>query len=238
MHWCETLSCTYKYFLDWQTLIAGLIAIGAAFIGGQFIHKQIRASERLEENRRRRKFAAARSVLPLALSALSDYARRCAVALKAIYAQRDDESILKQINLPEFPSLPGAIIEDLRVMIEFGDDALYDVLATLLEELQVQTARLNDLWGELRTPGERSTTVSNIVDYILDTAFIYARAAALFDFARRKSEAIPGDPSYEQIMSALNQTGFLDEEFDRIREAAGRQFGARLGPAETVSPSR
>jgi hypothetical protein len=32
MYWCETMACTYKFFLDWQTLIAGGLALLGAWI--------------------------------------------------------------------------------------------------------------------------------------------------------------------------------------------------------------
>ena len=73
---------------EWQILIAGMVALAAAFVGGAYITEQIRtlnsqvnrqieASQNLEDERRHRKFAAARAVLPLTLSNLCEYAARC-----------------------------------------------------------------------------------------------------------------------------------------------------------------
>src|SRR5690348_4056090 len=44
-----------KWFHDWQTLVAGTLAIIAAFIGGAFINAQIQQSERHEQERIRRR---------------------------------------------------------------------------------------------------------------------------------------------------------------------------------------
>ncbi len=80
---------------EWQILIAGMIALTAAFVGGAYITEQIRAlnsqvnrqfeaSQNLENERRLRKFAAARAVLPLTLSNLCEYSSRCGAALKTM----------------------------------------------------------------------------------------------------------------------------------------------------------
>ena len=222
---------------QWQTLIAGSFAILAALIGGGFlntqiqasealVNKQIRASEDLENVRRCRKFAAARAVLPLTLSSLCEYARRSAVALKKILGQRRGELILGEINLPEFPSLPTEVIKELREVIEFGDDKISEAIESLLREIQVQAARLNNLWQEKSAPEKKNTSVVDVEEYVLDTASIYARSSALFDYARKESDIVPGDPPPKKNVSALNQMGLWESDFKRIHETAWRR-GAR-----------
>ena len=114
---------------EWQILIAGIIALAAAFVGGAYITEQIRvlnsqvnrqieASQNLENSKRLRKFAAARAVLPLTLGNLCEYASRCGAALKAMLGHQLDGKIPNDIEIPDLPVLhrvtePGArIIED------------------------------------------------------------------------------------------------------------------------------
>ena len=45
MYWCQTVACTYKFFLDWQTLIAGVLAFFAAVIALRPIFRQLRLTQ-------------------------------------------------------------------------------------------------------------------------------------------------------------------------------------------------
>jgi hypothetical protein len=53
---------------EWQTLLSAVIAVGAAYVAFQNTTRALRHSEKLETNRRSRKHAAVRAVLPLALA--------------------------------------------------------------------------------------------------------------------------------------------------------------------------
>ncbi|MFZ2082477.1 MAG: hypothetical protein WAV38_38640 [Xanthobacteraceae bacterium] len=66
---------------NWQTLVAALVAVGAAGVAFHNTTRSLRDGKRLEMRRRGRKHAALRAVLPLALSQLTDYAERSAHAL-------------------------------------------------------------------------------------------------------------------------------------------------------------
>src|SRR5438445_2079765 len=75
---------------NWQTLIAATVASTiasiAAYVAFQNTSRSLAHAERLETNRRRRKHAAVRAVLPLALSQVIAYAERSAHALDALVA--------------------------------------------------------------------------------------------------------------------------------------------------------
>jgi hypothetical protein len=216
---------------EWQILIAGTIALAAAFVGGAYITEQIRAlnsqvnrqfeaSQNLENERRLRKFAAARAVLPLTLNNLCEYASRCGAALKTMLGHKLDEKIANEIEIPDLPTLPKDVIDELRNVVEFGEEKISKTAATLLGEIHYKTARLKTLWQEYRAPGHHVTPVSNVESQVLDMALIYARAVALFDYARGETEEVPGDPRLHDIVAALNQIGVLKAEYQRIHNAA------------------
>ena len=216
---------------EWQILIAGMVALAAAFVGGAYITEQIRAlnsqvsrqfeaSQNLENERRLRKFAAARAVLPLTLSNLCEYASRCGAALKTMLGHQLDEKIPNEIEIPDLPTLPKDVIDELRNVVEFGDEQISEAAATLLGEIHYKTARLKNLWQEYRAPGHHVTPVSNVESQVLDMALIYARGIALFDYARGETEEVPGDPRQHDVVAALNQIGFLKAEYQRIHNAA------------------
>ena len=216
---------------EWQILIAGMVALTAAFVGGAYITEQIRAlnsqvnrqfeaSQNLEYERRLRKFAAARAVLPLTLSNLGEYASRCGAALKTMLGHQLDEKIPNEIEIPDLPTLPKDAIDELRNVVEFGDEQISEAAATLIGEIHYKTARLKNLWQEYRAPGHHVTPVSNVESQVLDMALIYARGIALFDYARGETEEVPGDPRQHDVVAALNQIGFLKAEYQRIHNAA------------------
>ena len=216
---------------EWQILIAGMVALAAAFVGGAYITEQIRAlnsqvsrqfeaSQNLENERRLRKFAAARAVLPLSLNNLCEYASRCGAALKTMLGHQLDEKIPNEIEIPDLPTLPKDAIDELRNVVEFGDEQISGAAATLIGEIHYKTARLKNLWQEYRAPGHHVTPVSNVESQVLDMALIYARGIALFDYARGETEEVPGDPRQHDVVAALNQIGFLKAEYQRIHNAA------------------
>lgn len=216
---------------EWQILIAGMVALAAAFVGGAYITEQIRAlnsqvsrqfeaSQNLENERRLRKFAAARAVLPLTLNNLCEYASRCGAALKTMLGHQLDEKIPNEIEIPDLPTLPKDAIDELRNVVEFGDEQISGAAATLIGEIHYKTARLKNLWQEYRAPGHHVTPVSNVESQVLDMALIYARGIALFDYARGETEEVPGDPRQHDVVAALNQIGFLKAEYQRIHNAA------------------
>ncbi|HUD85501.1 MAG TPA: hypothetical protein VMR17_03560, partial [Xanthobacteraceae bacterium] len=108
----------------WQTLAAAGVASVAAYIAFQNTTRSLRQAERLENNRRNRKHAAVRAVLPLALSQVSAYAERSARALNELVGQCEDEALparTAQENL--VGPLPSETLEALADFIEYSDTA-------------------------------------------------------------------------------------------------------------------
>jgi hypothetical protein len=207
----------------WQTLIAGGLAIVAAFIGGAHIMRQIAASERQETARTLAKFNASRAVLPLTLSYVSAYGHSSAKALGLIYAQRVGEDVPSHFDMPEFPQLPKDALFQLRDIVEFGAAQIGEAVATLLAKIQVHQSRTIGLKDRREEPGVHAFTVSDIEQRMLDAAEIFARAAALFDYARRRSEIVPTGFGAAQMQRALNNLGFYSDDFRGLHNAASER---------------
>lgn len=214
---------------DWQSLIAGLIAIGAAIIGGAYVQAQTRLTDQHEQDRIRRQFDSNRALLPLTLSKMSAYARESVTALRAIYPAGAAEAVNTNIDLPIFPDPPEAVVQQLVALIGASRDASIRVhVAELLSRLQVQSARMLDLrhmreWGE-----NRIFTRSELDEYLLNAADIYARCSNLFDYARRESNVVPNEPTAPNLSSSLNQLGLRDQAYPRVH-ARLVQMAARQG---------
>ena len=80
---------------QWQTIIAAMIALLAAFIAWKNTNRQIENANNLERQRQARKRAALRAVLPLALSSVADYAQKSAKFLRALHGLCIDETLPK-----------------------------------------------------------------------------------------------------------------------------------------------
>lgn len=204
----------------WQALIAGSLAIVAAIVGGIFINRQVRAAKTSETEARQRKFDAARAVLPLTLSALSEYAIRSNKLLMAIHTTKAGESIPKQATPPALPPIPVGVIEDLRAIIEQSDEPFRGSIKRLIGQLQVQVARMGSMATHLKEgyDDDHSITVLNIETYMIDGADIYARCSALFDFARGTSDEVPGGPTRADIRTGLRQTGVWEDLYPRVHQ--------------------
>lgn len=105
----------FKILYDWQTLLAGALALCGALWTVKKIRDQIRQTEKITNDARKRDELAARSVLPLALSELANYALRC----------------MRQINLisvgdvprdQQAPTLEKDVIRVLQATARYAQD--------------------------------------------------------------------------------------------------------------------
>src|ERR1700731_1639960 len=89
----------------WQTLVGAMVALSAAGIALWNTTRSLRQAQTLEQNRRDRKHAAVRAVLPLALAEISGYAEKSAYLLNEAIGYCDKE----HETLPSGTALAGAI---------------------------------------------------------------------------------------------------------------------------------
>lgn len=239
--WAADLSCRNDLFRDegpidrWQTLIAGIVAIGAALIGGAFVNAQIRLAKDQEDERRRRRQAATRATMPLTLSALMEYARGCGQALRRLYlAAHGNAARAAQMGTFDLPPVPGEKIVALAEIIEAGDREVGKAIAALLRNLQVQDARLRSTKAEILDPQSNTRSVSTLAldDYIIDAADLYARCEGMLGYAREKAETVGGEPSAADLRRALTLMGFHEPAFDRVKATIARRQGVVVAPIE------
>lgn len=200
---------------NWQTLIGGSFAIFAAAAGWFAVQRQMAQARDLAISEIARKHSAARSNLPLALSALSDYAFACAQIIRECYGNMEGNHVADQYDVPEFPTPPIGAIEGLTSIVEHSvDTEIAEVVADLLSEVQVAHARVR----RMHIRRERAGLFRSFLDEMsLDFADIHARVDDMFDFARRESERIPKEPSLDSILGSLRQIGFrYYADFDRL----------------------
>ena len=213
-----------KFFYDWQTLIAGFLAILAAMIGWVAIQGQVRQVETHDREMDRRRYAASRAMLPLALSGVSEYTHQCIDALLALYGE--SETIRKTDDFAP-PTVPATSTADLRAMVEACSPVEGATIAKLLARIQVQMAGLRGLQRDLRV-SETVVTRKHLEQFFVDTIEIQARASALYRFARGDEDDLPAaDPTRDMMTNAAYLLG-IDDSYPAIWERISREY--REGP--------
>jgi hypothetical protein len=199
----------------WQTLITGLLAIVAAFIGGWFINRQVAEAKTQEGERLRRRHFSARAMAPLALSTLTEYTLGVAEALGNIHGQAVGGGIPHTAVIPTFPSLPTDVLSSFRDMVETSNEGVAGAFADILSDVQIQRARIRSLVSDI----PRHTVLSlNIEQYLIDAASIHAQASALFSYARREVDGAPDAITWNAVRSSLRQMGIWEEDYDSLFE--------------------
>jgi hypothetical protein len=207
-------SSLYKFILDWQTLIAGLVALGGAIMTVHSVRQQISSSEQIDRRRRRAEEYAARALVPLALSALHGYADACLEQLKTVNFERPLAPI------PEFtePEIPQTHIELIRDCIKYADRNAAKEMADMLNFLQVQNSRLRNLGSRIRL-GARQIFGAGVRDAYIDSLELYARINRIYDYGRREGEESSGRIRREEMdtaMFGLQLSNLARQEIDKL----------------------
>ena len=196
--WTERHFIALAY--NWQTLIAGALAVGAAVLTLFAVEAQTASAIETELWRKYNRERALRATLPLALEELAGYAAGCIRklddALNRLKVEKD--------NLPQITAqpLPTGLASALSSLIEVSGDDETATLVRLLRDVQVQHSRWSGLvqaeGGALFT----SPTPYDLAGGIYDAATIYAQCEALMPFARDEG-ALPGPTTADDVRRAV-----------------------------------
>lgn len=197
---------------DYQELVVGVLSLAGAAAAVIAVKRQIQHAEEMESERRRRRNYAARSAMPHALSSLCSYATLCTQELRRVLAENLPPNGHESVKIPAdlcAPSIPNDVVSVLKECIEYGPDDVQERLASLMSHLQVQAARMN-------APEEvfpnRVISASHYYRLLGDAIEIYARAAKLLDYARRKAEHAGGIPDTDDMERAARNCKFREDE--------------------------
>lgn len=232
---------TFEWLREYQTLLTGFAAVYAAWLSVRAVRDQIRSSEaaatkqidhteKLEIARVDAKRAAARAVLPLALSTLTEYSDETSEKLVGVLKQCINGVLPKTASVPSFVEFPEEVVSSIKEMIEYGapDDRNY-FWQTLLK-VQVLRARLKALVDE-HSKSHSIIGKSNIQAYILDSVEIGVRSGSLFDFGRGAKDRPPEFVTKQQMQERLRFVILEDDEVTEIVEKydlnGDRRWGER-----------
>ncbi|WP_311270677.1 hypothetical protein [Sphingobium sp. WCS2017Hpa-17] len=211
-NYCFSSDCIVSGIYNWQTLIGGLVAIGAAWYAGKIVRAQIAAADAQETVRYNRRLNAVRSLFPLTLSGMSDYARESASCLMCIPLGLDlyGEQAVPQITPPK---VPKNLIAEIGSMIEATDDAnVLRMLRKMVGEVQLLNARMFGLQTELamEPEGPHQGIRDNVDVYLLQCTVINAQCSVMFDFARFEATTVPDHLPWEDVYTAFSILGIRE----------------------------
>jgi hypothetical protein len=182
----------WEFWLNrYQTLLAAAAALGAAGASVFYLRKQIAQAEQHRQDQIRRDRAAARTVLPIALGAICQYAIQSIQSLKVRHAGQTSEPA----------NVPTEALEQLVATVRTLEVEHVLAFAKIAQEIQVHNARISG--------GNRNGPLNEVDfhEHLLDAAEIYARASSLFEFARFRTDELPSELFADEMRSALWSTG-------------------------------
>jgi hypothetical protein len=212
----------YQLACEWQTLIAGLLALAGAWWTVSAIRDQVAQTQEAEREHRLREERAARAMLPLALSALVEYALDC-IRLIEHYIPTGGTAVrsVSDGGLVA-PRLPDEALEPLQAVVRHSDDEIAKQVATIFGKLQIQRARLLGLIGRSLRDASCPMSVPEGFDAVFDAADLHAYTVRLFEYARDVG-ALREKAGTDQIKGALRNAGLWDPENRKLFEEMDRR---------------
>jgi len=175
-------------WLEWQTLIGGLLALLGAWLTVNAVRNQIKQAEIFRQDELRRRHIAARALLPQALSEISDY---CQSIVVAVADEIEIRHFGEQVNwaaelapdgnpkILRSQQLPLSALSALQPFIETLNEKR-DVrhVAELIASLQILASR----YGCFNL--HDANVVDNLYGRILDAAKVRMLTHSMFNYAR------------------------------------------------------
>ena len=182
-----------QWLFDWQTLVGGSLAFAAAWATVRAVRDQIGQTEAFHRDELKRRHNAARAIMPLALSEISEYCQSIAAALADEVEARDNgdgtdwvaelapDGIAETLPPQHFPS---SAIPALQPFIEtLSDKKDIRHVAELIASLQILASRYSSF--NLRD----ANVVDSLYGRILDAAKVRMLSHAMFNYARFLDDA-------------------------------------------------
>lgn len=183
---------------DWQTLIAGLLAVLVGVATVIFLHRQIKQADRISSQIRTSREAVARAKLPMASSEVAAIAKRWVTALDAVapVVVARGSAISEAVHIEPLPSIVTGAFDEL-VAATSDHRALFAVSA-IYSEYQVLRARSEDIH---RNPRSHRLALSS---YYLQAVIVHALALELLLYGRRENHCV-GEVSWSDLEASAQQ---------------------------------
>lgn len=182
--WTDPSLCWF----EWQSLISGALAVGAALVSIHFLKLQIAQTSELHKEELLRRHNAIRSVVPVALSAISEYCGAVVdqIAINIEGRQNDFEAafdaaaqVRTEQNSFEPVQFPSDVISTMQLFVEtLTCPADIRHMAELLSSLQILQSRFKSF--DLK----QVAVERRLHNLLLYTAKVQFLAHSIFDYGR------------------------------------------------------
>lgn len=180
-HWAvDPSQCWY----DWQTLVGGILAVGAAAVSVHFLRQQISQTDSLHQAELARQHNAVRTVTPIALSAISDFCYAISDEICDEIEHRANEPLV--LDAADNPKkrlppqhIPDSVLPTLQGLVAtLAEKSKIKHVAELVGSLQILQSRYNDF--DLRQAGSDI----GLYGLLLDCAKIKLLTDSIFNYSR------------------------------------------------------
>lgn len=220
----------------WQTLVGATVAMIAAAIAYYNTTRSIKHARQLDSEKRARKHAALRAVLPLALSDITRYAAATVNELKELIERCDRDALPKNSasSALSAEAVPSKSLDGLAEFIEYSEAMDARLIEITLARIQIHQARLQALLVSDRS-AHSVVTRHQLESLIVDAAIIYAGASSYFAYARRAVEHPPLELSWDSVTGALHNMSVWADAYPRVHEDLSRRERASPNATEMVT---
>jgi hypothetical protein len=211
---------------NWQTLIAGLLALAGAIATVVAVRRQIEAGHHQEEERRIRQLTAARAVMPLALVKLIEYTDASLGALKAMNGPPEDKVIVHPQGWtpPVMPEIPETAVEVLRNCLQFSDAPAMEAICDIISEFQICNSRLRATIQGVSSGG--GVVRHGYNQRIAENLALGVRFEKLFDYARRKTGHVDSDIVPVAVLKKAILVGLYDCGYPGLADEIKSKYGS------------
>jgi hypothetical protein len=217
---------------EWQTLAGAFVASIAIVVTIVNARNSLSHAEKLEVRKRAQKLAAIRAILPHTLDEISTYARSSARTLDRIFTEHQGNLLpAHAIKSIMFKAPPKEALQALTEFIEYADTINVEVIEATVAWMQIHAARVRELCENSQDP-ERPILRVNLIHRILDAGAIFAGAASVFDYARRRSNVIPTTVPWDYVQNCLHTMGLFNNDYETEIE---RSAALSSGPFDVLN---
>lgn len=175
-------------WFEWQGLLSGILAVGAAVVSILFLKRQIAQTSDLHKDELARRHNAVRSVVPVALSAISEYCNAVVDCIATAVEDRQDvfeaafnDAMHGRLQQKSFEPVqfPSDVISTMQLFVEtLTRSADVRHMAELLSSLQILQSRFKD-FDLTQVAVERG-----LHSLLLDASKVRLLSDSVFNYAR------------------------------------------------------
>lgn len=212
MGFCYVLNWIY----DHETLVVGMLGVGAASVSVYLLNKQIRYQATKDQIDRDAKRAAVRSFGPPLIATLKEYGLQCFDHILKLYNEAspysaftvDEESRISALSeVEKLPLLERQTLENLKEWIELEESENQKKLIILLENYQVLHSRFSKAI-------DKSVYRSTLKTALLSSAVFTLVVEECWSFARqiRTSDSSSGSLD-DRITNLLYESSYYESSY-------------------------